>query len=108
MSQKKVYLVSDYNPKYLDGPIVSCLASMLSDIQSEEEGVISRFSIDMEEEVRGLSRNSSKAILVAEIDTKLDMPELINSLNGMIRIRISDQAIYSISVSSSSGSQYGS
>lgn len=107
MSQREVYLVSDYNPKYLDGPIVSCLASMLSDIQSEEDDVIEEFRIDMEEEVKGLSRDSSKAILSAEIETGLEMPELVNRLNGMIRVRISDQAIYSVSVSGSSGTEYG-
>lgn len=106
MSYKQVYLVSDYNPKYLHKPILSCIASMLSDIKSEDDNVIQDFDIDMEDEVRGLSQNSAKAILVAEVDTELETNRLVEKLNGMIRLRISDQAIYSVSVSGSSGSGY--
>lgn len=107
MGEKEVYLVSDYNPKYLDGPIVSSIAGILSDIQDEED-VIESFKIDLVDEVKGLSQNSAKAILRAEIITDIDITPLIEKLNGMVRLRISDQSIYSVSISASTTTKYSS
>lgn len=101
MNQIEVYLVSDYNPAYLDGAIKSVISKLVSEVQSEEES-IREFNINVEDKVEGLSQNSAKAVLKVDIKTTTSSKtELVEILNGTLRQKISSQAIYSVTAASS-------
>jgi hypothetical protein len=101
MDQIEVYLVSDYNPKYLDGSIVSVIRKLISEVKSEES-TIENFNINVEDKVKGLSQNSAKVVLNIEITTSAhNETELVETLNGSLRQKISSQAIYSVTAASS-------
>lgn len=108
MESIDVYMVSDYNPKYLDSSIISVVSRMLSEIKKDVSN-IKDFKINIEDEVNGLSQNSAKAVLKAQvvIDTS-DEIQVINEINGNLREQISSEAIYSITATSSeSAKEYG-
>lgn len=100
MSDVSVYLVADYNPKYLNGSIKSAVSRLIRNVQ-EENDILESFSIQVEDEVRGLSQNSAKAVLKAEVKTELESVEMVEKLSGELRMEISDQSIYSITANSS-------
>lgn len=104
MSQVSVYLVADYNPKYLDGSIRSAVSRLVRNVQ-EDDDILNSFTIQLEQEVRGLSRNSAKALLKAEVETERKPVKMVEKLNGELRLEISDQSIYSVTVSSSSSAK---
>lgn len=100
MGTVSVYLVADYNPKYLDGSIKSAVSRLIYNVQNEND-ILDSFEIEVEDKVEGLSQNSAKAVMTGEVETQKDSVEMIEELSGELRMEISDQAIYSVTVNSS-------
>ena len=99
MSTVSVYLVADYNPKYLDGSIKSAISKLIYNVQNED--ILDSFEITVEDKVEGLSQNSAKAVMEAEVETQQEPVEMVEKLNGELRMEISNQAIYSVTANSS-------
>ena len=89
MKEVEMYLVSDYNPKYLDGAIEVAIKRIMSNVKSDLD-VLQNFNVKLEDKVEGLSQNSAKAVLRMNIEA--DTAE-------------DSEAIYSVTASSSRGIQ---
>lgn len=105
VENKEIYLVSDYNPKYLNKPIKSAISKIMSEIK-EDKNLIKYFEVDMIDEVTGLRQNSAKAIFKLKVTTECEEKKFVGIMNGLFRKKISDQSIYNVSISSSSGRVY--
>lgn len=101
MNTHSVYIVSDYNKKYIETNIVSAISSILHKISSRYE-FIYNFNTDVKDEINRLTQDYiSKVIIQCDIKSELEIEKVVDKLNGCIQKELSDQAIYSVEVSSS-------
>lgn len=100
MSDVKIYIVSDYNPKYLGCPIESFISGILSKVVNEDSK-ISEFELSVDDKVTGLPHNSAKIVTTAGFVTEYNEKKLVEIIGSKVQNQVNDSAVYNLELSAS-------